>query len=145
MIYTIGYQLLTPAALAAIAARLDATVIDCRLKPVSRVPGFGGRQLAALLGSRYQQHGHHLGGYGHTTAEGIDFLCRRQGCLLLLCMEEAPGDCHRHHAICAPHFPDALHIYRDEIFTAGELRRAIDDDDEYALVGSLPDLLRESA
>jgi hypothetical protein len=30
-------------------------------------------------------------------------------------MEEAPGDCHRHRDICAPHVPEAVHIFRDEL------------------------------
>jgi hypothetical protein len=45
---------------------------------------------------------------------------------LLLCAEEAPGDCHRHHDICGPHFPGAVHIFCDELFTAGALQEAID-------------------
>lgn len=152
MIYTIGYSRLTHEDLAEIVRGLDTILIDCRFKPVSRRPGFGGGQLAAALGSRYQAHGHHLGGYGHISADGIEFLRSHLGNLLLLCKEEAPGDCHRHSDICAPYFPDAIHIFRDEMFTARELQRAIDDDDDYELTGSLsnffsciPHNLRSSA
>jgi hypothetical protein len=45
--------------------------------------------------------------------------------LILLCMEEAPGECHRHFDICAPYFPNALHIYRNEIVKCVELGRAL--------------------
>jgi hypothetical protein len=46
--------------------------------------------------------------------------------LILFCMEEAPGDCHRHLAICGPHFPEAIHIFRDGQFTARALRVALE-------------------
>jgi hypothetical protein len=55
--------------------------------------------------------------------------------LLLLCMEEAPGDCHRHHAICGLHFPAAVHIFRDEQFTAKTLQDALDAGDAARLYG----------
>jgi hypothetical protein len=73
-------------------------------------------RLAEQFGARYQQRGHELGGHGHTTVDGIDRLRldAERATLLLLCMEEAPGDCHRHHAICGPHFPGAVHIFRDD-------------------------------
>ena len=52
---------------------------------------------AEQFGARYQQRGHELGGHGHTTVDGIDRLRldAERATLLLLCMEEAPGDCHR--------------------------------------------------
>ena len=56
-------------------------------------------------------------------------------------MCHAPGECHRHMFICSEHFPDALHIYDDEIVTAGELERSMRDDDDYEVSGSLADLL----
>lgn len=95
MIYTIGYQRLSPPRLAAIVAGLGAVLIDVRYKPVSRKPGFGGNQLAALLGDRYQQRGDRLGGFGRTSSAGIEELRRDQAdkTLLLMCQEHAPGDC----------------------------------------------------
>ena len=54
-LYTIGYQALDPQRLAALAQHLQATVIDCRASPVSRIKGFGHRQLAELLGARYER------------------------------------------------------------------------------------------
>lgn len=144
MIYTIGYQAITPAKLKKIAEKLDATVIDVRARPRSRKPGFGREALARVLGPRYLWKGDELGGPGgggKVTAEGIAALrrLRRRSSLILLCLEHAPGDCHRHHDICAPHFPKAIHICDDEMIRAHELARAIADDDEYEIEGSLAD------
>jgi len=52
----------------------------------------------------------------------------------------APGDCHRHHLIAIPLLArdvDLVHVYsprgeEPELIRASELRRSIDDDDEYA-------------
>lgn len=147
MIYTIGYQRLTADTLQAIVERLDARLIDCRLKPVSRKAGFGWRQLTARLGDRYIRAGDSLGGLGQTTPAGIKWLVGQAWGpnLVLMCMEEAPGECHRHHTICGPHFPEATHIYQDELVTAGELQRAIDTDTDYKVTGSLSDLLQQPA
>jgi len=57
-------------------------------------------------------------------------------------MEEAPGDCHRHLAICGPHFPEAIHIFRDEQFTARALQVALDAGDMARLYGETDDLFR---
>jgi hypothetical protein len=146
-IFTIGYARLRPRRLAEIATGLDATVIDCRVKPVSRIPGFGGRQLAQLLGARYEQRGDRLGGRGFTTAAGIAELRaeRAEGrTVVLLCMEEHPKDCHRHLTICGPHFPEAVHIFRNELLTAAGLQAAIDADSDYPIVGSLKARLGET-
>jgi hypothetical protein len=124
LIYTIGYQRLTSRRLEKIVGDLDAILVDCRYRPFSQRPEFSGDRLAEQFGARYQQRGHELGGHGHTTVDGIDRLRldAERATLLLLCMEEAPGDCHRHHAICGPHFPAAVHIFRDEQFTAKTLQ-----------------------
>jgi hypothetical protein len=142
-IYTIGYECLKPARLSRIAEGLNAIVIDCRSRPVSRRPGFGGNQLRELLGDRYVWRGDCLGGMPptSTTRKGIAWLSALQGNCLLMCLEEAPGDCHRHSLICGPHFPDAVHIFRNELVTARELARAIRDDDEPELHGSLRELI----
>ena len=60
----------------------------------------------------------------------------------MLCAEEAPGDCHRHHDICGPHFPDAVHIFRDELFTAGALQEALNagPDADYEICGDVAHL-----
>jgi uncharacterized protein (DUF488 family) len=146
-IYTIGYQHLGPPAgrLQDIVDALDAILIDCRVKPVSRISGYYKNRLTAQFGERYDWRGNHLGGRGCTTAFGITALrataAKRN--VILMCMEEAPGDCHRHHAICAPHFPDAVHLFRDEMFTAAALEASLSagEDAEYELIGSVRDLL----
>jgi hypothetical protein len=97
---------------------------------MSRIPGFGGRQLAGLLGDRYEYRGDRLGGHGATTPAGIAELGRERRTVLLMCKEESPGECHRHHAICGPHFPDAIHIFREELLTAASLQAAIDTDSD---------------
>jgi hypothetical protein len=134
MIYTLGYQGLAPARVREIVLALDAVLLDCRFKPVSRLPGFGHRQLEKLMSSedgenresRYVRMGDMLGGHGHTTKSGLQALQPyaddRAHCVLL-CMEEHPADCHRHTSITGPHFPDALHIYRDRMFFSRELSR----------------------
>lgn len=145
MILSIGYEKLTPAQLAEIARRLDVTVVDCRSLPYGRVKrGFGRDQLAALLGARYTPQGHHLGGRvlsgrfakvsQGTAAKGLDWIegqVRAGAALLLLCQEETPGDCHRHHKIARPLAArgfDVVHIYRDELISAASLQAALDED-----------------
>lgn len=160
MIFTIGYQKLTPERLKEIATKLRALVVDCRHKPVSRKKGFGGNQLRELLGTaHYKQMGHWLGGRGNVREEGILWLrgikallltpenaritqhpnCRN---VMLLCQEEAPGECHRHEDICKEHFPDAVHIYQDQLVRVSDLNHAEDNDlEEYEIEGELDDLL----
>jgi hypothetical protein len=126
MIYTIGYQRLTSRRLEKIVGELDAILLDCRYRPFSQRPEFCGDRLAEQFGSRYQQRGHELGGHGHTTAAGIDRLRldAEHGTLILLCTEEAPADCHRHHAICGPHFSRGNpHLPRRAIHRGGAAGR----------------------
>jgi uncharacterized protein (DUF488 family) len=150
MIFTIGYEgPLTPARLLEIAEALDARVFDVRSVPRSRKPGFSKTKLAALLGERYETMGHALGGRAPgVTKDGLIQVREAAECgnVILMCMEEAPGDCHRHRTICGPHFPDAVHIFEDELFTARELTQALaaGEDGEYSLCGSLAELLENS-
>lgn len=53
MIYTTGYYGHQPEALKALADALDATVVDIRFMPASRVPGWRKQALQKLLGDRY--------------------------------------------------------------------------------------------
>jgi uncharacterized protein (DUF488 family) len=126
-IFTVGYQALHPAELAAIVRTLHAMLIDVRSSARSSIPGFGGPQLASLLGDRYQ-HRPALGGRIKIAPAAIERLRREyegqeRPNAVLMCMEENPVDCHRHHAICSGNFPEALHIFRNGLFTAN----AIDD------------------
>lgn len=140
MIYTLGYEALTPRRVGSICTALDAVLLDCRFKPVSRIPGFGARQLEALMTlapgeagkldnpdqPRYLRMGHLLGGRGHVTPAGIKALKRfaqDEANCVLLCKEEHPIDCHRHRDITGPHYPGALHIWRDRLFFSSDLSR----------------------
>lgn len=106
MIYTFGYQKRRPAELLAEAKRLGAVVVDVRLVPRSRAPGWSKRALAELLGERYQ----HVRGFGNVNYKdggpveladaeaGLDAvrpILERGQSIILLCYEEQPGDCHR--------------------------------------------------
>ncbi|RZN30495.1 hypothetical protein [Bradyrhizobium sp. Leo121] len=147
MIYTIGYHALTPARLQLIASRLGARVIDVRGGTMRAKSGFGRRQLEALLGEAYEWRGDRLGNRGtnRVTREGIAELKQEDQTktLLLLCVCESPEGCHRHMQITGPHFPAALHIWRDEVFTSAALQAAIDEGEEaeYETVGCLHDFL----
>ncbi len=54
-VYTTGYAGKRPADLRRLAEALDAIVVDIRINPISRMPGWGGKQLASHLGDRYRQ------------------------------------------------------------------------------------------
>jgi hypothetical protein len=151
LIWTIGYQRLAPEKLRFIAEALDATVVDTRHVPKTRVKGYGPLQLRTLLGDRYVLAGNMLGGRGHVTQGGIDWLKGQQQegrNVILMCVCHEPGICHRHQDICAPNFPDAQHIYEEEVIEAGELSRSIREDDGYVyydLVESLTESLVDDA
>jgi uncharacterized protein (DUF488 family) len=127
MIWTIGYQRLTLPMLAKIVVRLRCRLVDVRARPYSSKVGFSKPQLEEALGGQYIWKGDVLGGpkpKGRgVQPEGIRWLCRQAGDLMLMCLEENPLDCHRHIHICQPHFPDALHLFRDVVFKASELAR----------------------
>lgn len=143
MIYTIGYQGLTPEFLRRLVEELDATLIDCRSSTRSRIPGFGGRQLAALLPGRYEDRGKDLGGRGPINPQAIEelrerFYAQDKPDCVLMCMEANVADCHRHHAIAAPHFPEALHIDRQlRLFTAAQVQQSMEEDITVFAVGEL--------
>src|SRR4051812_40806052 len=119
MIYTIGYAGMNVERLAEILTTLKVTrLYDCRSIANSRHRGFGGRQLAARFPGLYVWMGVHLGGRGSgPTQEGIELLAHPHGrtqITMLMCMEEAPGDCHRHRTVAVPllqHGIDCTHVY----------------------------------
>ncbi len=126
-VFSWGYQGSTTADLLALCRRLAIThVVDCRARPMSRIPGFGGNQLRALFATPtlgeypppvYTQRGHDMGGVPASMtmpADGPPALAdrvfedlqleavHRGARLLLICAEHAPGDCHRHMTIALP-------------------------------------------
>jgi uncharacterized protein (DUF488 family) len=135
MIYTIGYQRLALEQLDAVLDELACDLIDVRSMPFSRNPSYRLPALRKRYGARYFSAGHMLGGIPkagdqhQVTAEGIDWLkpamtgARRS--VLLLCLEENPAHCHRHQLICAPHFPEALHVFRGGLYLAIDVTRSI--------------------
>ena len=137
-IYSIGYQKLpTPEYLDALTECLSATLIDVRSKPVSRKKGFSRSKLETLLGDRYLWLGDQLGGMAPgVTAIGLQMLADFPRPAVLMCMEEAPGACHRHIHISTQlfrHGIDVAHIYRDVVIRASYLQGGIDrDSDDYA-------------
>jgi hypothetical protein len=140
--YSIGYQKLSVQTFAVIASPFDV-VVDTRSYPTSRIPGWSRAALEALLGKRYRWEGQKLGGKHRETLSdgGREYLLvlhaqlrATNGLGLLLCLEEAPGDCHRHHQLAMGLLPghDVRHIHRREIIAASELHRALAQDTAYA-------------
>src|SRR5262245_27061010 len=105
-VYTLGYTGTKPADIKATAIKLDATVVDIRFSPNSRVPQWSGPKLKELLGDRYLCV-HDLGNAGYCTGtldivnidKGIrqlkDVLKGRS--VILLCACKDVQTCHRHH------------------------------------------------
>jgi len=136
MIYTIGYQFLTPEKLFAIAEKLDAVVIDVRSQPSGRVKkGFSKHDLEFNYGAYYKWWGNYLGGRMNITKEGLsklDQFDNVENHCILMCQEHDPSDCHRHHDICAPYFRKALHIFEDDLYSVISL-----ESDDPSSCGSL--------
>lgn len=153
-IWTWGYQGATTADLLELCRKLRITaVVDCRRKPMSRVPGFGGNQLKTLFDEGqpgrptvYVQRGDVLGGTPASmqTADGLPppvapgelarlrVEAERGGRMLLICQEHAPGECHRHHTVALPLARAGVtvrHVFEGELIDPIELQRALDDPD----------------
>jgi len=136
VIYTIGYQRLEVERLSRIVLTLELTLIDARSSPVSRKPGYGSGQLKKLFNEAYEHHPE-LGGRCAVSDSAVAEMARRNRrgeSLLLLCMEHAPAECHRHTDLAMRllnHDVDCLHICGDEIVRASELERSLVDGDDY--------------
>jgi hypothetical protein len=122
-IYSIGYQRLPLSRLIEIVRELDALLVDVRLKPYSWNPDYRRANLESFFGKQYTWMGRVLGGFDHVVPEGIAWIKqeRKKRTLLLLCVEHNPLNCHRHHAICGPHFQDAIHIVGQDLILACDL------------------------
>lgn len=120
MIYSIGYQKLTPAELKHIVQeKAIDTLLDCRSTPYGRRSEFNRKRLEEMLGSIYHFSGATLGGFAPIEEPAIVDLARlgQQKRLLLLCMEENPRTCHRHYEIAVrlhPYDLTVTHIFRGE-------------------------------
>lgn len=124
MIFTIGYDGtgFTPAHLASILNQINATLVDVRLKSFSGIKGWGNNQLKNAIGEcRYVSCKDLVG--GAVTPTALAWLKKRFYHLggphcMLLGKEENPSACHRHKAICADRFPDAMHIFKGRLISA---------------------------
>lgn len=106
-IYTIGYEKREMNELVAEVERLDAMVVDVRMRPFSRWTDWTNTRLESILGERYRW----VEGFGnenykggpielHDPEEGFEQIADliEQGRnVILLCLEADPTQCHRSH------------------------------------------------
>lgn len=139
MIFSLGYARRSIQELEMVADQLDAIILDVRGLPTSRKKGFGGKQLATYFGPlRYQWKGDVLGNKGaHTTTiEGLKWLATTYGGddedgpnALLLCVCDAPGQCHRHFMVARQLLPKVtvFHVWDNELIESGDLQAFLDE------------------
>lgn len=143
-LYTIGYDGMNLVEMLRVLKALKiGSVIDTRSVAVGWRPGFHGKTLRIALeesGISYSWQGACLGGRraGPTWAglrmlvsnfhEALSLTKRigqpEQSSCALLCKEEAPWNCHRHHAIAVPLLRenvDCVHIYQHQLIQASSL------------------------
>ncbi len=105
-IYTIGYSGRTVAGMAEILERTNGALLDIRLSPRSRKPGFSEKRLREQLGERYEWI-HEFGNINY-KAGGIKIADPEVGVaiideitkesdstLFLMCACKDPATCHR--------------------------------------------------
>ncbi len=124
MIFTIGYngKGITPTGLASILNQINATLVDVRRKPVSKMAGWGNDQLKEVIGEARYVSCTDLGDRS-VTPTTMAWLKKRFYHLggphcILLGKEEDPSAWHRHRMICARQFPDAMHIFQSRLISA---------------------------
>ena len=141
MLYTVGYQRLPIKRLDDLVECLEIALLsDVRKRPFSHIPGYSSGALVARYGDKYTMKGKVLGGGGNVTDEGIEWLeqASKGKNVMIMCMEDFPIDCHRHTAICAPHFPEAVHYYDGQLFEAGAMEKAmLEELDDVPTVGTI--------
>jgi uncharacterized protein (DUF488 family) len=118
-------------------------VIDVRSVPFSRKPGFMKWALQKRFGKRYRWMGDTLGGRGKGVS--VDALADLMAIALegyricLLCLEDAPGKCHRHIQIARQLnralMCDCWHVCGEDVVLASELQRSIDEGTDYECYG----------
>ena len=125
VIYTIGYQGLTPAQFIGLLKEHGVDLLlDVRSRPHSRMKGFAKNTVADSLeeaGIDYQWAGDRLGGFSGIGEPAIAGLVETEErkTVCLMCMEADPDKCHRkteiarrladygvsaHHIVIAPEF-----------------------------------------
>jgi len=127
MIYSIGYQRLTPADLRRIVQEKGIDfLLDCRTTPYGRRSEFNRKRLEEMFGSVYRFSGSTLGGFARIEEQAVADLASlaQQKRLLLLCMEEDPLTCHRHYEIAVrlhAYGITVTHLFKGEEITSTEL------------------------
>lgn len=141
-VFSVGYERLKPPDLLRLVTALDVVLWDVRSRPSGRVKkGFGKADLITLLGARYEWHGDRLGGFAPgITTKGIDHLVSDPRRIMCMCMEAAPGDCHRHQiglrvalaGVVMHHvyLPPRAKLTAAELITAADLEAAIKTDSD---------------
>ena len=106
MLYTLGYSGWTPQAIQEEAQARNAVVCDIRYSPASRHPQWSKRQLAQLLGARYQ-HVQALGNRNYKNGGPIELADYEAGkqviaeilttgqSVILMCACKDVATCHR--------------------------------------------------
>jgi len=125
VIYTIGYQGLTPARFIGLLKEHSVNLLlDVRSRPYSRMKGFSKNAVAASLREAdigYRWAGDRLGGFSGISEPAIAGLAEtaERNTVCLMCMEVDPDKCHRkteiarrlsdygvsaHHIVITPQF-----------------------------------------
>lgn len=148
VLFTIGYQKLGEAAeLVRIMRALECrTLFDVRSSPRSRIAEFNQARISRAVTEADIYYFHEPGAGGHalrgfrgdvrtegyrvfdaSALERIESSARRGFRPMLMCLEEAPGDCHRHLLATelARRGIDARHVFGQEIFRAADLDHVI--------------------
>lgn len=125
-LYTLGYQGRTLAGIRRIVEAVGGVLVDVRASPKSRSPQFNRSSFEREFRDAYVSRPD-LGGIVHGRTvhsdgpkpEALRWLRERAATpgaspLVLMCMERAPGDCHRHRLITGPlGLEDAVHLFLD--------------------------------
>jgi uncharacterized protein (DUF488 family) len=129
-IYTIGYDhLKSVGELAAILLWLRIShLIDVRSKPYGH-PRWSKPVLTKLFGKQYFWMGDTLGAFTPISKRAIRLLAEESASRpMLMCKEDSPGNCHRHHAIAVPLLAlgiDCIHVFEDKTLLASELQASV--------------------
>lgn len=122
-VYTIGYSGRKPEELKQIAKDLNATLLDIRFSPRSRLPQWAGSNVKSLVDGDYQ----HIKALGNANYKGdgpveiVDYAAGRaairanQRPVILMCACGDPTHCHR---------TVVANMLREEGFTVTELNAA---------------------
>lgn len=147
MIFSLGYERTALAVFRGVLRRIDGVLLDVRGAPRSRRREFSRANLEREFGADYEWRGDRLGNLaGHSvTRAGLEELIAEKRNVLLMCLERAPAECHRHHFIAMPlarnYDVDVFHVFGEDVIRASELDASIAEERDY-LSESLESVLR---